>query len=202
MGHHRVGNVVVGVRPGVDHLVVALAEGDLAGVVGPLEPLDPLLGLLEDRGLLERNLEILDADGHAAHGGEVEPEPLEAVQELHRLLEAGAAVALQHQLREVLLLHQVIAEAELRDHPAGQDVVEQHPADRGLDPAGLAIERLRGRDVPELNQGVIGQLAGLQRHLQLGDAAVELGVLPEPGLDLFQLAHGAGAPLRGPGAAW
>ena len=38
---HRLGHVVVGVGPGVDHLVVPLAEGDLAGVVRPLEPLDP-----------------------------------------------------------------------------------------------------------------------------------------------------------------
>jgi hypothetical protein len=38
------------VGPGVDHLVVALAEGDLAGVVRPLEPLDPGVGLGQELG--------------------------------------------------------------------------------------------------------------------------------------------------------
>src|SRR2546422_11523314 len=37
---HRLGDVVVRVGPGVDHLVIALAEGDLSRRVRALEPLD------------------------------------------------------------------------------------------------------------------------------------------------------------------
>ena len=141
---HRLGHVVVGVGPGVDHLVVPLAEGDLAGVVGPLEPLDPGVGLGEQLRLLGRDLEVLDADGDAAHGGEAEAEVLEPVEERDRVGQARAPVALQHQLREVLLLHQVVAEAELGHHPPRQDAVEQHPAHRGPEPARRApSSRLR-----------------------------------------------------------
>ena len=49
---HRVGDVVVGVRPGVDDLVVALAVRDVAGLVRALEALDALRRLFEQRLLL------------------------------------------------------------------------------------------------------------------------------------------------------
>src|SRR6266480_4230728 len=57
--HHGVRDVVVRVRPGVDHLVVALTEGDLAGGVRPLEPLDPALGVVQQARLLGRDLQVL-----------------------------------------------------------------------------------------------------------------------------------------------
>ena len=56
-------------RPGVDDLVVALAVRDVAGLVRALEPLDALLGFLEQRLLLGRNVEIFDADRDAAARG-------------------------------------------------------------------------------------------------------------------------------------
>ena len=84
---------------------------------------------------------------HAAHGGEAEAEVLEPVEEGDRVGQPRPAVALQHQLREVLLLHQVVAEAELGHHPPRQDAVEQHPAHRGPEPARpsrLVVDRLGG----------------------------------------------------------
>ena len=66
-------------------------------------------------GLFGGDLEVLDADAHAAHGGEAEAEVLEPVEEGDRVGQPGAAIALQHQLRQDLLLHQLVAEAEHRD---------------------------------------------------------------------------------------
>ena len=81
---HLVGDVGVGVRPGVDDFVVALAVRDVAGLVRALEPLDALLGFLEQLGLGGRNLEIFDADRDAAARGVGESELLQAIEELHR----------------------------------------------------------------------------------------------------------------------
>ena len=176
---HGFRHVVVRVRPGVDHLVVALTEGDLAGVVGPLEPLHPLLRLVEQLRLLGRNLEILDADRDAAGGGEIEPEPLEPIEEFDRLAQAGLAVRVEHQIRQVPLLHRVVAEAHLRHEQSRQDVVEEHPPEGGPQPPRLPIGRLRRVDRPEVDGRVVIGAAGQQRHLQLRDRAVIARVLPE-----------------------
>src|SRR2546422_5388103 len=77
---------------------VALAEGDLAGGVRPLEPLDPALGVVQQARLLGRDLQVLHPDRHAAHGGVAEAELLQVIEELHRAREPGAPVAVEHQL--------------------------------------------------------------------------------------------------------
>src|SRR5213075_1370868 len=85
--------------------LLALTEGDLACRVSALEPLDALFRIVQQRRLLGRNLEIGHADRDAAHGGVAEPELLQLVEELHRRTEAGAAIALEHQLGEILFPH-------------------------------------------------------------------------------------------------
>src|SRR6266699_2019016 len=159
--HHGVRDVVVGVRPGVDHLVVALAEGDLAGRVRPLEPLDPTLGIVQQTRLLGRNLQVLDADRHPAHGGVAEAELFQIVEELHRAREPGAPVAVEHQLRQVALAHRLVQEP-LPPDPLGEDAVEDRPSRGGVHPARL---------VPEVYRGVVRQPLGREPHVELRERA-------------------------------
>ena len=73
-------------RPGVDHLVVALAVGDVAGLIGLLESVDALLGFGEQRCLLTRNVEVFDSNRDSAARGIPEPELLEPIEERNRAL--------------------------------------------------------------------------------------------------------------------
>src|SRR6266436_8992111 len=154
--HHGVRDVVVRVRPGVDHLVVALAEGDLAGGVGPLEPLDPALGIVQQARLLGRDLQVLDADRHAAHGGVAEAELLQVIEELHRARESGPPIAVEHQLRQVALAHHLVQEAFAPD-ALGEDAVENHPSRGGVHPA---------RVVPVVHRRVVRQPLGREPHVE------------------------------------
>src|SRR5207247_6865010 len=128
--HHRVGNVVVGVRPGVDHLVVALAVRDVAGLICLLEPVDPLLRLTEECLLLGRDVEVFDSDGDSTARGVPESEFLQTIEERNRSLQPTLAVALEHELAERLFLHLPVLESNLlRD-----DGVEEDAAYRRVDP--------------------------------------------------------------------
>src|SRR2546425_1232614 len=159
---HRVGDVVVRVRPGVDHLVVALAEGDLAGSVGALEPLDPRLGVVQQRRLFRRDLEILAPDRDAPHRGVPEAELLQEVEELDRAGQPGPPVALEHQLREVLLAHDLVLEPLLTPQPFGEDAVEDHPPHGRVDP-------FTRRLAPVVQRRVVGELLGRESHVELGE---------------------------------
>src|SRR5438105_3154841 len=160
--HHGVRDVVVRVRPGVDHLVVALAEGDLAGRVRALEPLHAPLGIVQQARLLGRDFQILHPDRHAAHGGVAEAELLQVVEELHRAREPGPAVALEHELRQIALAHHLVAESPLPPDALGQDAVEDHPPGGRVDPGGLG---------PEIHGRVIAELLGGEPHVELGQRA-------------------------------
>ena len=83
IAHHCIGDVVVGVRPGIDHLVVALAVRDVAGLIRLLEPVDALLGLGEKCFLLGGDVEVFDSDRDSAARGVAEPELLETIEERH-----------------------------------------------------------------------------------------------------------------------
>src|SRR5229473_6004793 len=155
--HHGVRDVVVRVRPGVDHLVVALAEGDLAGGVRPLEPLDPAFGIVQQTRLLGRDLQVLDPDRHAAHGGVAEAELLQVIEELYRAREPGAPVAVEHQLRQVALAHYLVQEP-LPPDALGEDAVKDHPPRGRVHPA---------RVVPEVHRRMVREPLGREPHVEL-----------------------------------
>ena len=156
---HRIGDVVVRVRPGVDDLIVALAVRDVPGLIRLLEPGHARRGLLEDRLLLDRDLKILDTDRHAPTGRVAEPELLQAVQEGDGTREPGLAVGLEDELAEHLLLHLAVLERQLR----GDDPVEEHaPRGRGR-PRRAALRRARAVS----DRGVHVELAEGHRHLDL-----------------------------------
>src|SRR5688500_12412631 len=190
--HHRLGHVVVRVGPGVDHLVVPLAEGDLAGVVRLLEALDALVGLVQELHLLGRDLEILDTDRDAALRGEAEAELLQPVEKGDRVGQPRPAVRLEHQTGELLLLHQEVAEPELGHHAPRHDAVEQDAPNGGPEPARRRLRRLTRRYVPEVDRLMELHRPGEERHLDLGQRAVVSRILPEPLLGF--LATGARLP--------
>ena len=63
--HHLVGHRIGAVRPGVDHLVVLLALGDLAVLVLLFVFLDQRLGLADEFDLRRRNDQVVLAERHA-----------------------------------------------------------------------------------------------------------------------------------------
>ncbi len=152
-------------RPGIDDFVVALAVGDVAGLVRALEALHAIGRLGEQRLLVARDVQVLDPDRHAAARGVGEAELLEAIEELDRLGEASLAEGLEDELPECLLLHVAVLER----HLVRDDRVEQHAPDRGGDPLLLAIAIQVVAD-----RGVVLHAPHRQRRLDFGGAAVRL----------------------------
>jgi hypothetical protein len=118
--HHGLGDLVVGARPDVHDLVVALAVGDEAGGVLLLDLLHLVLGGAEDALLLVGHHHVVHADRHARAGRVAEAHVHELVGEHHGLLEAEGAVALVDRARDRLLGHVLVDQVE-RQAP-GQDL--------------------------------------------------------------------------------
>ena len=100
-------------RPGVDHLVVALTVRDVARLVGALEALHSLARILEKSFLLLGDVKVLDTNGDSTARRVAEPKFLEPVEERNGPLESCLAIGLEHQLTQSLLLHVVVLVAEL-----------------------------------------------------------------------------------------
>ena len=79
--HHGLGDLVVGARPDVHHLVVALAVGDQTGGVLLLDLLHLFLGGRQNLGLLLRHHHVVDADGDAGAGRVMEARVHQLVRE-------------------------------------------------------------------------------------------------------------------------
>ena len=88
--HHGLGDLVIGARPDVDHLVVALAVGDETGRVLVLDLLHLVIGRRHDAGLLLRDDDVIDAEGDARARGVVEAGVHQLVGEDHGLLQTRA----------------------------------------------------------------------------------------------------------------
>ncbi len=90
--HHRLGDVVIGARPDVDHLVVALAVGDETRGILVLDLLHVLVGGRDDLGLLFRDHDVVDAERHRRTRGVLEAGVHELVGEDDRLFQTQRAV--------------------------------------------------------------------------------------------------------------
>ena len=101
-----------GLLPDADDLLVALVLGDEAALELLVDRGDGVVGRLEACRLVGRDLDVEQADRHAAAGGELEADALDAVDEVGRLLRAELAVADVDQLLEVGPAHDRVVEAE------------------------------------------------------------------------------------------
>jgi len=91
-GHHRLADLVAGLRPDVDDLVVALAVGHQTDDVLLLDLLDLLLGALDQAVLLRAAPACRRcAIEMPARGGQAEADVQQLVGEDHGLLQAALA---------------------------------------------------------------------------------------------------------------
>src|SRR4051812_16555038 len=136
LAEHRVGDLLGDFRPHGDDLVVALAVSDRAFEILPFD-LDHFVARgLDERRLLRRDDQVVDADRQPRTRRIREAERLQRVEHLDGLLEAVAQVAVLHQLLQPLLLEQAVDVG----HPLRQRRVEDDAADGGVD--HLAVDVL------------------------------------------------------------
>ena len=114
LAEHRVGDFFGRLRPDGDDLVVALAVRDCAFEVLRFD-LDHLVARLADeRGLLLRDDQVVDADRQPRPGRVGEAQVLEGVEHLDGLLEPELQIAALHELLQALLLQEAVDERHLR----------------------------------------------------------------------------------------
>ena len=125
---HRVGHLLGRVLPDPDDLLVALLLGDEAALELAVDLGHAGVGGGEQLGLVGGRRDVADRDGHAAAGGELEADVLDAVHEVGGRLGAELPVALVDEGLELGPAHDVVVEAQL----VRQDLVEDDPADGRL----------------------------------------------------------------------
>ena len=162
--HHRVRDVVVGLGPDVDDLVVALAVGEEAGTELLLDLLHLRFRLPEDVALLLRDLHVLDPDGEPRPGRVAEPGVHELVGEDDRLLETDLPVADVDEVRDGPLVHDLVDRLE-RD-PRRHEIEEEAPPDGRLDERRAGVIVLRFPD-PDPDAGVEVDRPALERAVNL-----------------------------------
>ena len=128
--HHRLGHLVVGARPDVDHLVVTLAVGHQTRGVLFLDLLDLPLGGFQQLFFFRRHRHVVCADGHPGPGGEPETGVHQLVGEDHRLLQPQLAVALVDQPRDRLFVERGVDQVERQARR--DDLPENGAADGGV----------------------------------------------------------------------
>ena len=88
--HHLVGHLAGGVLPDPDDLLVALVLGDEAALELLVDRGTRVVGRVEAGLLVLRDLDVEQADRHAAAGGELEADALDAVDQVGGLLRRRA----------------------------------------------------------------------------------------------------------------
>ena len=198
LAEHRVGDLLGGFRPDGDDLVVALAVGDGALEVLRFDLDDLVARLADERALLLRDDQVVDADRQARPGRVGEAEVLERVEHLDGLLEPELEVAALHELLQPLLLEQAVDERH-----AGRNLLVQNDAsDRRVD--DLVGHRLhfgvqhvlivsRGGEVlqiagvAETNRRQRLELARLHRQHHIVRVAERAALAPRAALGLRQV---------------
>ena len=171
--HHRARHLVVGPRPDVNHLVVLLALGEQSGDVLSFHLLHLILGVFDDLGLLVGYDQIIDADGCAGSRRMAEARVHELVGEHHRVLQADVAIAIVDQPGNRLLVHGLVDRR--KGQFAGHDLVQQHPAHRGVNEIAAPLAWLAHLDLGvQVNMPAV---VGAMHFVGIGeDHALALGV--------------------------
>ena len=130
LAHHRIGDLVRGLGPGVDDLVVLLALGDQAVIVLLLIFLGQLVGTGNQLDLGARDQHVVLAEGNAGAAGMTEPELHDAVTENDRVFLTGMAIDGIDHLGDVFLCHLGIDDIEIHLAITRQEFTDNH-ATRG-----------------------------------------------------------------------
>ncbi len=126
--HHFRGNLFAGVRPGVEHLVVALPLGDDAALVALHELHHHLFGVGDDLRLVRRRDQVVGGEAQAGERALAEAHAVERVQQINRLSPAQELVAVGNHAGQVARTQRRVVVG----HSGGQGRVEQRAADGGL----------------------------------------------------------------------
>ena len=134
VGKHVVGyfldhlrrDVLRGLGPHIDHLVVLFSTGDDTVAVLMFDVVNLCLRGSQNVLFAFRNGEVFHADGHARPGGEFVTHVLEAVAQNDRGLDAAVAVGRAHKAGNVLLGQHAVD--MIKAQLFGQNVAHQHAA--------------------------------------------------------------------------
>ena len=125
--HHLLGDLVRGLGPDVDDLVVLFTVGDETVGILLIHVRRLTLRVLDKLLLAHRDLHVVDADGDAGPGGVFITQVLEPVGENDRFLGAGVAVGVVDEEGQFLLGQLLVDQGER--HRLWQQVADDQPTD-------------------------------------------------------------------------
>ena len=132
---HHVGNLVRGVRPNIDDLIVAFPRGNHTLTVLFLYIINFLLGRLDLLALLSRDDHVINPDGSTSLGGFLEAQLLELVQCHHGLLLTRKLVGVANQFTKLAL-----GDLEVREtHFLGPNFAKHYATSGGGDHRGFLV---------------------------------------------------------------
>ena len=169
--HHRLGNLIVGLGPQIDNLVVLLALGNQTGSILIFNFLNFVGRFINDARLLVWNDEVVYTNGCTGNSRVSKTGIHQLVSEDDGLFQADHAIALVDQLGNRLLLQRLV------DHLVGQalrqDLEQQCTTNSGINDTCLGgpafVFVLNGFGDTHLNQRVQLNLATAIRHLNFID---------------------------------
>ena len=150
--------LVVGVRPDFDGVAPALIVGDETVEVLPLQHTHLFFRGGDDRVLLRRDLDIVDADGRAGLRGVAEADVLDAVEGLHRSLVAQTPEALGGNVLQGGLVQFLVVESEL-----GGECVVEDDASRGRFQPVRPAQLIAAVNLHEFRLGAVAAPVGAAR---------------------------------------
>jgi hypothetical protein len=131
--HHRVGDLVVGFRPGIDDLVVLLTLGDQAIHVLLFEFLDLFAGLVDQRPLVVGNDHVVLAEGDPGLERLAEAHGHDLVAEDDALLLTAVAVDGVDDLLHLFLPQKTVHQIERSLGVQRQEIAQKDAARRGFE---------------------------------------------------------------------
>ena len=110
--HHGLGHLLVGTRPDIHNLVVALTVGHQTRGILVLDFLNFTLRTFQNLALLFRHNHVVGSDRSTCAGSVTETRVHQLVSKHHGLFQTNPAVAFVHYVRNGLLAHRVINKLE------------------------------------------------------------------------------------------